>query len=76
MSLRIEAYLVMFTAMAPYARGDNVTVLGGQSEMVLLKDLEEDTVYNVTVQSMGTNIVSGFSEVVSAMTFAAGELVS
>lgn len=74
-STEVTGYLITYTTAAAYARGNNVTVYGHNVSKVLLKNLEENTLYSITVQSISANKVSGPSNVVSAVTWSTGQCI-
>lgn len=76
LSKEITGYLIIYATTAIYARGNsNITVYGHNVSKALLKNLEEDTLYSITVKSVSENKVSGPSNVVSAITWTAGTYV-
>lgn len=68
-SKEITGYLIKYSTTAVYAKGSNVTMYGHNVSKSLLENLEEDTLYSITIQSVSNNEVSGPSNVVSAITW-------
>ena len=72
-SEEVSGYYITYNTSAAYARGNNITIYGHNVSKALLKSLEEDTLYNINVQSISQNKVSGPSNMVSASTWTAGK---
>ena len=72
-SEEVTGYLIIYSTLAPYARGSNITVYGYNISKTMLKNLEENTLYSVTVRSIAQNKLSGFSNMVKAITWASGK---
>ena len=75
-SEEVTGYYITYTTSAAYARGNNITINGNNFSTAILISLEEDTLYNINIQSISQNKVSGPSNMVSASTWAAGEYKS
>ena len=65
----ITGYLISYTTNALYASGGNVTVIGGNATSHTLNDLEENTPYNITVQTVRYGVISASSNEVSITTY-------
>ena len=50
-SSNVTGYLISYTTNASYTSGGNVTVRGGSTTSHTLTNLEEDTLYTITVQA-------------------------
>ena len=72
-SEEVSGYYVTYNTSATYASGNNITIHGYNVSKALLNSLEEDTLYNIHMQSISQNKVSGPSNVVSANTWTAGK---
>ena len=72
-STEVTSYIITYTTTAVYTTGNNVTVHGHNVSKVLLRNLEENTPYSITVQSVSANTVSGPSIVASLMTWPSGK---
>ena len=72
-STEVTSYLITYTTTAVYTTGNNITVHGRNVSIVLLRNLEENTLYSITVQSVSANTISGPSIVTSLMTWPSGK---
>ena len=73
-SPNITGYLILYTTTASYASGGNVTVNGGSTTSGTLTNLEEDTLYTITVQATTSdNRMSANSNEVSVRTYTDGK---
>ena len=68
-SEEVTGYLITYSTTVVYARGDSITVHGNNASKLVLRNLEEDTLYSITIQSISSNKVSGPSNVVSVITW-------
>ena len=70
----VTGYLISYTTNASYTSGGNVTVAGVDSANYTITDLEENTLYTITMQvTAGGNKVSANSNEVSVRTYADGK---
>ena len=70
----ITGYLISYTTTASYASGGNVTVDGGSATNGTLNNLEEGTLYTITVQATNRdNRMSANSNEVSVRTYTDGK---
>ena len=70
----VTGYLISYTTTASYTSGGNVTVNGGSTTSVTLTNLEEDTLYTITVQATtNDNRTSANSNEVSVRTYTDGK---
>ena len=70
----VTGYLISYTTTASYTSGGNVTVNGGSTTRVTLTNLEEDTLYTITVQATtNDNRTSANSNEVSVRTYTDGK---
>ena len=66
----ITGYLISYTTTASYTSGGSLTVNGGSTTSGTLTNLEEDTLYTITVQaSTSDNGMSANSNEVSVRTY-------
>ena len=66
----VTAYLISYTTTALYTSGGNVTVNGGSTTSHTLTNLEENTLYTITVQAIDIDHDISFeSNKVSARTY-------
>ena len=73
-SSNVTGYLISYTTTALYTSGGNVTVDGGSTTSGTLTNLEEDTLYTITVQSIDSyNRMSANSNEVSVRTYSDGK---
>ena len=73
-SSNVIGYLISYTTTASYTSGGNVTVNGGSTTSGILTDLEEDTLYTITVQATTSdNRMSANSNEVSVRTYTDGK---
>lgn len=72
-SQEVTGYLITYTTTVVYTTGRNVTIDGRNVSKFLLRDLEEDTSYNITVQSVSEDKVSGPSKMMSLITWTSGK---
>ena len=71
----VTGYLIRYVTLAVYTRGNDVTVSGHNISEVILKYLEEDTLYNITVRSISNNKFSKPSNAISAITWIASKCI-
>ena len=70
----ITGYLISYTTAAAYTSGGNVTVNGGSTTSHILTNLEEYTLYTITVQATTSdNRMSANSNEVSVITYTDGK---
>ena len=70
----VTGYLISYTTTAPYTSGGSVTVDGGNTTSGTLINLEEDTIYTITVQATtNDNRMSANSNEVSIRTYTDGK---
>ena len=72
----IIGYLISYTTTALYASSGSMTVNGGSTTSHTLTNLEEDTLYTITVQATGTtsdNRMSANTNEVSVRTYTDGK---
>ena len=70
----VTGYLISYTTTASYTSGGSVTVNGGSTTSGTLTNLEEDTLYTITVQAIGNNNrMSVNSNEVSVTTYTDGK---
>ena len=68
------SYLILYTTTASYTSGGSVAVNGGSTTSGVLTDLEEDTLYTITVQATTSdNRMSANSNEVSVRTYTDGK---
>ena len=73
-SPNITGYLISYTTTASYTSGGSVTVSGGSTTSGTLTNLEEDTLYTITVQATTSdNRMSTSSNEVSVRTYTDGK---
>ena len=73
-STNVNSYLISYTTTASYASGGDVTVNGGSTTSGTLTNLEEDTLYTITVQATtNDNRMSANSNEVSVRTYTDGK---
>ena len=73
-SSNVTGYLISYTTTALYTSGGRVTVDGCSTTSGTLTNLEEDTLYTITVQATNSaNIMSANSNEVSVRTYTDGE---
>ena len=66
----VTGYLISYTTTASYTSGGSVTVNGSSTTSHILTNLEEDTIYTITVQSTTSyNRMSINSNEVSVRTY-------
>ena len=69
----VTGYLISYTTTTSYTSGGNVTVNGFDASSYILTNLEENTIYTITVQAVNDSaILSGSSNEVSVMTYTDG----
>ena len=74
LSPNITVYIISYTTTASYASGGSVTVNGSQTTSGTLTNLEEDTLYTITVQATTSdNRMSANSNEVSVRTHTDGK---
>ena len=70
----VTAYLITYTTNASYTSDGNVTVNGTDTASGILTDLEENTLYSITVQAISVDgIISSKSNEVSVTTYTDGK---
>ena len=69
----VTGYLISYTTTAEYTSGGSVTVNGRSTTSHTLSNLEESTLYTITVQATTNNIRSGNSNAVSVTTYTDGK---
>ena len=69
----VTGYLISYTTTASYTSGGSVTVNGGSTTSGTLTNLEEDTLYTITVQATSDNRISANSNEVSVRTYTDGK---
>ena len=70
----IISYLISYTTTASYTSGGSVIVDGGSTTSGILTNLEEDTLYTITVQATNSdNRMSANSNEVSVRTYTNGK---
>ena len=70
----VTGYLISYTTNASYTSGGNVTVNGGSTTSYTLTNLEEDTLYTITVKATTSdNRTIANSTEVSVRTYTDGE---
>ena len=76
-SANVTGYLISYTTTASYisisSRSGSVMVTGRSTTSVILTNLEEDTPYTITVQTVSSGTLSGNSDVVSVTTWTDGK---
>ena len=75
LSEEVSGYYITYNTSAAYVSGNNITIHGYNVSKALLNSLEEDTSYNIHVQSISENKVSTPSNMVSASTWTAGKQI-
>ena len=75
LSSQVVGYVVSYISTVQYARSGDVTISGAAVSHTVIEKLEENTLYNITVQSVtGTNnSVGDVSDVVTVLTWANGK---
>ena len=74
LSSDVTGYLISYSTTASYASGGNVRVNGGSTTSHNLPNLEEDTLYTITVQATTSdNRMSANSNEVSVRTYTNGK---
>ena len=69
----ITRYLISYTTSASYTSGGSVTVNGASTTSHFLTNLEESTLYVITVQAATNSRISATSNEVSITTLADGK---
>ena len=70
----VTGYLISYTTTASYTSGGSVTVDGGSTTSHTLTNLEEDTLYTITIQATTRdNRMSSNSNEVSVRTYTDGK---
>ena len=73
-SANVTGYIITYTTTTPFISHENVTVNGASTTSRTLTDLEEGTLYTITVQSTTRdNRVSSNSNEVTIMTYTASK---
>jgi len=65
-------YLISYTTNASYTSGGNVTVNGGNTTSIILTNLEENTLYTITVQAISNDRLNNNTIEASATTYTDG----
>ena len=73
LSSDVTGYLISYTTTASYASGGSVPVDGGSTTSYTLTNLEENTLYTITVQATSDNRMSANSSEVSVRTYTDGK---
>ena len=74
LSSGVTGYRILYTTAASYTSGGSVTVNGSSTTSGSLTNLEEDTVYAITVHvTVDGNRASANSSVVSVITYTNGK---
>ena len=68
----ITSYLISYTATASYASGGSVIANGGSTTRHVVTNLEENTLYTITVQATNSSGMSANSNEVSVTTYTDG----
>jgi len=68
-----SGYLISYTTNASYTSGGNMTVNGGNTTSIILTNLEENTLYTITVQAINDGGFSDNSNEVSVTTYTDGK---
>ena len=69
----VTGYLISYTTTASYASGGKVTMDDVYSTTYTLTNLEEDTLYTITVQATSSSRMSANSNEVSVRTYTDGK---
>ena len=69
----VTGYLISYTTTASYTSGGSVTVSGRSTTSHTLTNLEEDTLYTITVQATTSDGMSANSNEVSVRTYTDGK---
>ena len=69
----VTGYLISYTTTASYTSGGSVTVNDGSTTSGTLTNLEEDTLYTITVQATSDNRMSANSNEVPVRTYTDGK---
>jgi len=69
----VTGYLISYTTTASYTSGRSVRVNGSSTTSGTLTNLEEDTLYTITVQAIGNGTRSPNSNEVSVTTYTDGK---
>ena len=69
----VTGYLISYTTTAPYASGGSMMVSDSSATSGTRMNLEEGTLYTITVQATSNNGMSGNSNVVSVTTYTDGK---
>ena len=72
-STDVTGYLIAYTTTASYTSGGSVPVDGGNTTNYAFTDLEENTLYTITVQATSDNRMSANSNEVSVRTYTDGK---
>jgi len=70
----VTGYLISYTTTASYTSGGSVTVNGSSTTSGTLNNLEENTLYTITVQAISNSRTSGNSNKVSVTTMTDSKL--
>ena len=65
----VTSYLVFYTTTASYATGGSVPVDGYENTTIIITNLEESTLYTITVQAIASSNRSGQSEPATVTTY-------
>ena len=69
----VTGYLILYTTNASYTGGGSVTVDGSDNTSYTLANLEEDTLYTITVQATtNDNRISPYSIALTVITYTDG----
>ena len=69
----VTGYLISYTTTAEYTSGGSVILNGGSTTSGTLMNLEENTLYTITVRAASNNGMSANSDPVSVTTSTAGK---
>jgi len=69
----VTGYLMSYTTTASYTSGGSVRVNDGSTTSGTLTNLEEDTLYTITVQAIGNGVMSVNSSEVSVTAYTDGK---
>ena len=69
----VTSYLISYTTDASYASGGNLPVVGYDNTSGILINLEESTLYTITVQAITDTERSGESEEATVTTYTDGK---
>ena len=72
-SSNVTGYLISYTTTAEYTSGGSVMVSGNSTTSGILMNLEENTLYTITVQAVTSNSGNANSTAVSVITYTDGK---